>query len=125
MLGNMDVMATLAVRDLEAARRFYEDKVGLELEEAGEEGAITYRSGGSRVLVYRSQHAGTNRATAATWLVGEDLEEVVEALRGRGIAFERYDMPDMARRGDVYVGGNVKVAWFKDPDGNIHALVSG
>ena len=86
--------------------------------------AITYKAGSSTVLVYKSQYAGTNEATAVTWTVGADLEGLVQALKARGVAFERYDLPDTTRKGDVHVAGNTKVAWFKDPDGNIHSLVA-
>lgn len=82
----------------------------------------TYRSGGSRVLVYESSFAGTNQATAATWDVG-DVEAEVRILKGKGVAFEHYDFPGMVRQGDVHLTGPGKAAWFKDPDGNILAIV--
>jgi hypothetical protein len=74
--------------------------------------------------VYRSQYAGTNRATAVTWLVGDDVEGVVRALKAKGVTFEHYDMPNMKREGDNHVAGDMKVAWFKDPDGNILSVVN-
>jgi len=58
-------------------------------------------------------------------MVGKDLEREVETLKGRGVRFEHYDMPGLTRQGDVHVAGDMKVAWFKDPDGNILSLVSG
>jgi catechol 2,3-dioxygenase-like lactoylglutathione lyase family enzyme len=125
MLGNKDAVATVAVKDLKAAKKFYEGTLGLEPAETQEPEAVTYKSGSSNVLVYRSQYAGTNRATAATWGVGRDIEKVVQALKAKGVAFEHYDLPGLTRKGDVHVGGNMKAAWFKDPDGNILALVSG
>jgi catechol 2,3-dioxygenase-like lactoylglutathione lyase family enzyme len=125
MLAGKEVMATVAVRDLNAARRFYEGTLGLELVDAEESEALTYRAGESKLLVYRSQYAGSNRATAATWVVGNDVERIAQGLRGKGVVFEHYDMPGMTLKGDVHVAAGMKVAWFKDPDGNIHALVSG
>jgi hypothetical protein len=68
--------------------------------------------------VYRSDYAGTNKATAVTWNV-DNVKEEVAALKSKGVVFEHYDMPGMTRDGDVYVSGDMKVAWFKDPDGNI------
>ena len=53
------------------------------------------------------------------------IETEVEALKARGVTFEHYDLPELTREGDLYVGGDMKVAWFKDPDGNILSLVSG
>ena len=124
MLGETEAMATVAVRDLSAASRFYEDTLGLErLHSEGTE-AITYRAGASRLLVYASSHAGTNRATVVTWPVG-DVDGAVRELGARGVRFEHYDLPEMRREGDVHVAGPMRVAWFTDPDGNIHALVSG
>jgi hypothetical protein len=75
--------------------------------------------------VYQSRHAGTNKATAATWVIEDGMERVAQALKAKGVTFEHYDMPGMTREGDVHVGEKMKAAWFKDPDGNIHALVSG
>jgi hypothetical protein len=59
-----------------------------------------------------------------TWVVGEDIEEVVQQLKAKGITFEHYDMPGVTREGDFHVAGDMKVAWFKDPDGNILNIAS-
>jgi catechol 2,3-dioxygenase-like lactoylglutathione lyase family enzyme len=125
MLSGKEVMATVAVRDLNAAKRFYEGTLGLKLADQQESEAVTYQAGSSKILVYRSQYAGSNKATAATWLIGKDMEKVVQALRGKDVTFEHYDMPGLTLKGDIHEGGGMKAAWFKDPDGNIHALVSG
>jgi len=123
MLAKAKVMATIAVRDLDAARTFYEGVLGFRPPGSGEEGAILYRSGTTQFLVYVSSYAGTNKATAATWAVGEDLEDTVRQLRSRGVAFEHYDdLPYMTRVGDIHEAGGTRLAWFKDPDGNILAL---
>ncbi len=124
MLGSKEVRATIAVRDLDAAAKFYEGRLGLKRIATEGSEAIVYESGDSKVLVYRSQHAGTNKATAATWVVGEDLEGVVQALRAKGVGFEHYDLPETTRKGDVHLAGRIKVSWLKDPDGNIIALTS-
>ncbi len=109
---------------MEVAKRFYGDTLGLT--QVGSEGAelIVFRSGNSMINVYRSKYAGTNQATALTWVVGDDVESVVKALKAKGISFEQYDMPDITREGDVHIGGNMKVAWFKDPDGNILNIIN-
>ena len=125
MLGNKDAAANIAVRNLEDAKKFYEDT--LSLTQVGAEGKelIVFRSGNSTINVYQSQYAGTNQATAVTWVVGDDMEGVVRALKVKGVTFEHYDMPGMTQEGDVHIAGNMKVAWFKDPDGNILNIVSG
>ena len=125
MLGGKETMATVAVKDLNAAKRFYEGTLGLKQVDAQEQEALTYQAGSAKILVYRSQYAGSNKATAATWVIGKEMEKVVQALRGKGVAFEHYNMPGLTLKGDIHEGGGMKAAWFKDPDGNIHALVSG
>ena len=119
MLGNRDAVANVAVRNIDVARKFYEGTLGLK--RVGDEGPelIVFKSGSTTFNVYQSEKAGTNQATAVTWTVGDEVETVVEALKAKGVKFEHYDMPDMKQQGDVYVDGDMKVAWFKDPDGNI------
>ena|SRR5690348_7337234 len=125
MLANRDVVATIAVKDLDAAARFYEGTLGLSrIPRDADDDAILYRSGSSAVLVYTSQFAGTNQATSASWGVGDDLDQVIDDLKSKGVAFERYDMPGVAREGDVHVMGNLRAAWFRDPDGNNLNLVN-
>lgn len=124
MLADHDAMATVAVKDMEAARKFYEGTLGLELTGHESSGAVTYRAGRTTLLVYLSRYAGTNQATTATWVIDGKLEETVAALKAKGVAFEHYDLPETKRAGDIHFAGRIKNAWFKDPDGNIHALVS-
>jgi len=123
MLKDKDANATIAVKDIERARKFYQDVVGLTPLPASEPGAMPFKSGASSILVYESDFAGTNRATAATWMVDDELDATVETLKSKGVTFEHYDMPGVTRRGDVHLTGKSKAAWFKDPDGNIIALV--
>jgi catechol 2,3-dioxygenase-like lactoylglutathione lyase family enzyme len=125
MLKDANVMATVAVKDLAAARRFYVDKLGLAPTDGGEPGVMALRSGGATLLVYESQYAGTNKATAATWTVGREIDGIVQALKAQGVPFEHYEMPGTTLQGDVHVAGDMKVAWFKDPDGNILCLANG
>src|SRR5438876_4374968 len=102
MLGNQDSMATVAVRDLPAAAKFYEGTLGLKrVHEQGDQ-AITYSTGASKLLLYKSQFAGTNKATAVTWTL-KDVDAVAKALKANGAAFERYDMPGAKLEGDVHV----------------------
>jgi catechol 2,3-dioxygenase-like lactoylglutathione lyase family enzyme len=125
MLGDIDASANLAVKDLTVARKFYEGTLGLTKVGAEGDELIVYRSGRTTLNVYKSEYAGTNKATAVTWAVGDKIEEVVKALAAKGVKFEHYDMPGMAHEGDIHVAGDMKVAWFKDPDGNILNVVNG
>ena len=124
MLGSKQAATNIAVKDLARARKFYEGTLGLK--KVGEEGdeVVTYKSGDAMIYVYRSEHAGTNKATALTWNAGDDVTSEVEALKAKGVSFEHYDMPGMRHEGDVHVGHDMKVAWFKDPDGNILSIAS-
>lgn len=124
MLKDHDSSAIVAVADLGRAGDFYGNLLGLELlEEGTEEGVLVYRTGATRLVVYRSGYAGTNRANAVVWGVGEDLGAIVAALEANGAAFEHY--PDIGRLdGNVHVAGGARLVWLKDPDGNILHLNS-
>ena len=124
MLGEKPAAATLAVKDPQRAREFYENTLGLSVVD-DQPGGTLYRSGNSVVLVYPSEYAGTNQATAASWAVGDDFDAIVEDLRSKNVPFEHYDdLPDTTREGDVHVMGELKAVWIKDPDGNILNLIN-
>jgi catechol 2,3-dioxygenase-like lactoylglutathione lyase family enzyme len=125
MLGDKEAVANIAVKNLETAKKFYEETLGLTQIGAEGQEVIVFRSGSSKIYVYKSQYAGTNQATAVTWVVGKDIESVVRELKTKGVTFEHYDMPDMTLEDDIHVSGNMKVAWFKDPDGNILNVING
>ena len=124
MLSNRDAVANLAVKNIQAARKFYEGTLGLKQVDAEGSELIVFESGNTKLNVYESKEAGTNKATAVTWAV-DDVESEVNALKAKGVKFEHYDLPGLKRQGDVHIGGDMKVAWFKDPDGNILNIVSG
>ena len=121
MLADKDVYAIVAVNDIEAAKKFYEGILGL-IPASEDPGGIFYKCGNSKILVYKSQYAGSNGATSATWRVG-DVPATVAALKAKGVVFEQYDIPNVtydSYDGDIHVlGNNQKAAWFKDPDGNV------
>jgi catechol 2,3-dioxygenase-like lactoylglutathione lyase family enzyme len=121
-LATLTPTPMLAVKEVARARRFYEDVLGLTPVANQMDDILQYRAGELVFVVYPSQFAGTNRATALTWTVGDQLESSVEALKAKGVTFEHYQLPDTVRKGDIHVSGQIRNAWFKDPDGNIHAL---
>lgn len=124
MLNNLNAITTIGVKDINRAREFYQEKLGLTPVESAEpmEEVQMLKSGNTLVELYQSDFAGTNKATAISWVVGDDIGKEVDALKKKGISFEHYDFPDMKLEGDVHVMGNIKAAWFKDPDGNILCL---
>ncbi len=124
MLSSKSALANIAVKNLEISRKFYENTLGLEkIDSVGNE-VVVYRCSNSAIIVYQSQYAGTNKATSATWIVGEDIDVLVKELKSKGVQFEHYDMPNTTLKDDIHIDGNMKVAWFKDPDGNILNIVN-
>ena len=122
-LGSGEAVATVRVKDVRAARKFYEDVLGLTpgADRSGE--AVAYEGARSRVFVYASPVADEAPPTAITWIC-DDVDAIVGALRARGVVFEHYDLPGVRCEGDVHVAGNRRAAWFRDPDGNVLAIVS-
>lgn len=124
MLGEKTSSANIAVKDLEIAKNFYENTLGLKKIDTFEDEVIVYKSGNSSIVVYRSEFAGTNKSTCVTWAVGDDIENIVSDLKNKGVRFERYDIPNTTLNGDIHIDGSMKVVWFKDPDGNILNLIN-
>lgn len=124
MLGKTDPTPMIAVKDLDRARTFYSDTLGFEAVDRQSKEAVTMRSGITKVGVYRSEFAGTNKATALTFPV-DDIAAEVRELKDKGVMFEHYDMDGLTRDGDIYQAEGMKTAWFKDPDGNILSLYEG
>jgi catechol 2,3-dioxygenase-like lactoylglutathione lyase family enzyme len=122
MLSDSTVIATIAVKDINDAKKFYGDKLGLKQVDENP-GGVTYQSGSGKLFVYPAPTAGSGQATCAFWDV-DDAEAVVKELADKGISFEHYDMPGGTREGDLHIMGPMKAAWFKDPDGNILGLGS-
>jgi catechol 2,3-dioxygenase-like lactoylglutathione lyase family enzyme len=124
MLGKADATPMIPVKDLDRARAFYEGTLGLKTKDEMGGEVLRMESGDTEINVYRSEFAGTNKATALTFEV-DDAEKEVSDLKEKGIFFEHYDLPGLTQQGDLYVAEGFKTAWFKDPDGNILSLVEG
>ena len=124
MLADSPVVAVVAVSDLDGAKAFYGDTLGLRPSGIEEPGGVLYTgASGSQLLVYQSGYAGGNQATAASWQV-DDLEGEIETLQAKGVSFEEYDIPGIERDGVIHTTGDLRAAWFKDPEGNILNLVT-
>jgi catechol 2,3-dioxygenase-like lactoylglutathione lyase family enzyme len=122
-LSESVVEAVVAVSDLDRAKRFYEDELGLVRGEEEDEGVRYLCGQGTRLFAYLSPaNAGKSRATVAAWFV-DDLDQTISELASRGVVFEHYDQPGIKtdERG-VFEGGHLRAAWIKDPDGNTLAL---
>jgi predicted enzyme related to lactoylglutathione lyase len=121
----MQLVATLPASDLDRAKAWYASVLQLEPVEITEDGSAHYEVGGTHFLLYGSQFAGTNQATAAAIAV-DDVEATVAELRSRGAVFEEYDFGDDFRTVDSILTspGGRKMAWFKDSEGNILGVAS-
>ena len=122
MLGKADATPMIAVKNIDRAKQFYKEKLGLKpFEEMGDD-FFMLKSGDTTLNVYKSEFAGTNKATLLTFDV-DDIDTEVRELKQKGVSFERYDVEGLTPEGDIYRGQNMKTAWFKDPDGNILSLI--
>jgi catechol 2,3-dioxygenase-like lactoylglutathione lyase family enzyme len=122
-LKDSKVGTAVAVSDLDQAAKFYEEVLGLEAAESGDEMRVYPCGEGTGLFVYVSEHAGSNRATLAGFDVG-DFDAIREELAGKGVEFERYDDESgvTTNAEGILEGPGFKAAWFKDPDGNIFSI---
>ena len=124
-LKECKVGTAVPVSDIARAKEFYEETLGLEPDEQGDDMASYQCGGGTGLFVYVSEHAGTNKATLAGFEVS-DFDAVHTQLKQRGVTFERYDEGDVKTNEEgILDSGDFKVAFFKDPDGNIFSINSG
>jgi catechol 2,3-dioxygenase-like lactoylglutathione lyase family enzyme len=129
MLKDGKVAARIPVRDLQRARTFYAEKLGLEPSEE-RPGGLLYRCGSGEFALFESAGAASGDHTQMGWEV-EDIEAAVEQLRVRGVVFEEYDFPGLRTVGGIAeVAGNYpskggvgeRAAWFRDIDGNLFGI---
>ena len=121
MFETLRATPTIAVSDLERAKKFYGETLGLKVKDERADGVRYEAGGGSLVLVYPSQFAGTAQSTYMGFDV-DDVEKAVGELRERGVVFEEYDMPGLKTVDGIAEIEGVKGAWFKAPDGNILSI---
>lgn len=120
MLSDKPTYTTIPVSDLEQAKRFYSETLGIK-PELITEGGVMYDSGGTRFFVYPSAFKAAGH-TQMSWVVG-DIKAEVAALKAKGIEFEEFDRPGVATvDGISQVGPAVWAAYFRDPDGNLLGL---
>ena len=121
MLSTAPIRAYIPASNIERARKFYEQVVGLEPAEVYA-GGVVYICGGAEVFLYPTPNAGTSKASQAFWQV-KDVEAEVADLKARGVVFEEYSMPGLKTNNSIATGGGAMAAWFKDSEGNIMAVV--
>ena len=123
MLQKFPLYAYFPARDLERARRFYEDKVGLKPQQEIAGGIVYAFANGTEAFLYLTPNAGTSQASQAFWQV-DDVDAEIAELKSRGVVFETYDdMPGERSPGGAIIAGGAKAAWFKDSEGNILAII--
>ena len=125
MLSTSPVTATIPFRGLKSAQTFYSNKLGLKrVSGSVKEGYLVYRAGkGTSLLLFESTSSKKSDNTAATFEVSNLAREMTR-LRKKGLEFEEYDRPGI-KTVDGVADGMGKIAWLKDPDGNILALHEG
>lgn len=124
MLKARNSAAIVAVSDLARARAFYGETLGLNLSPESEGDVAVFHTGDTRLVVYLSEFAGTNKANAVVWSVGEEIESIASDLAAKGVVFEEYVLDGAAYEKGVHRMGDFRMVWFKDPDGNILHLNS-
>ena len=117
----LSAYATLPAANIERAKKFYSEKLGLNPESVEADGNLHYQCEGTGFLVYPSQYAGTAKNTAIGFRT-DNIEHEMRELRSRGVVFEEYDMPGLKTVHGLASTGNIKAAWFKDSEGNILAI---
>jgi catechol 2,3-dioxygenase-like lactoylglutathione lyase family enzyme len=119
------VCATLPTTDLERAKRYYEETVGLTGSRLGLEGGLFYEAAGGTMLHIYESSAAVPEHIGAVFLVAS-LDETMAGLRSRGVSFEEYDALHMKtdENGVFTDPAGFRGACFKDPDGNVVALRS-
>jgi len=122
MLKSARAQTALPAQDLDRAKAFYRDKLGLQpLEE--DAGNVRYRVGdGTEFNVFRTMGAPSGTHTQMAFIV-EDIVGEVKDLKSRGVTFEEYDYPELKTKDGIAEGGGAKVAWFKDSEGNLLNIV--
>jgi catechol 2,3-dioxygenase-like lactoylglutathione lyase family enzyme len=125
MLADSEVTAIVPVSDIDRAVEFYGNVLGLEMQarrqDLPENREAEFRTRTGTLLAYESLGAGQSRHTIAGFRV-PDIDAAVSTLRDRGLIFEEYDTPDLKTENGIASMGDVRAAWFKDPDGNILAV---
>ena len=121
MFKDKDSAAIVAVTDMARAHSFYGETLGLDLVE-GDDMVSQFKTGNTTLVVYKSDFAGSNKANAVVWGVGEEIEDITAALAAKGVSFEQY--PGMDYKDGIHSSGDFRMVWFKDPDGNILHLNS-
>jgi catechol 2,3-dioxygenase-like lactoylglutathione lyase family enzyme len=122
MLNESKVTANIPASDLERARRFYAEVLGLKPSGENPGGLMYTTDGGTSFFLYETEYAGQAGHTIAQWHVASVADEVSD-LQAKGVRFERYDMPGVTWDGDVArMEGMGSAAWFKDSEGNIMCL---
>jgi predicted enzyme related to lactoylglutathione lyase len=122
MLNNSAVTANVPASDLDRAKRFYADTLGLTPASENPGGVVYTTAGGTSFFLYQTDFAGQAGHTIAQWHVADVAAEVAE-LQAKGLQFERYDLPGTTWDGDVAtLEGMGRAAWFKDSEGNIMCI---
>ncbi len=121
MLSKLEIRAALPAKDLQRARRFYADKLGL-TPKSEMPGGLIYQCKDSWFMLFPSSGASSGEFTQAGWQT-DNVEAEVAALKAKGVVFEEYNSPDLKTVNGIATTGNSRAAWFKDSEGNLLAII--
>ncbi|MGH9453186.1 MAG: VOC family protein [Terriglobia bacterium] len=120
MLGSSKLVAFVGVRDANRAKAFYRDTLGLSLS-SQDAYALVFEVQGTMLRVALVPDINPAKYTVLGWEV-DDIAATIQSLGSRGVKFEHYGFPTQDESGVWTAPGGAKVAWFKDPDGNILSI---
>lgn len=124
MLSELEVHAVLPAKDLQRARAYYKEKLGMEPTDERADGIVFQTPAGAKIFMYETDNAGTAKNTALSWST-DDLDAEMAELRGRGVVFEDYDFPGLKTENGIATYDGGRGAWFIDSEGNILAVGEG
>ena len=120
MFKNTKAFSGFSVNDIQKAKQFYSGILGLEVSE--NMGLELHIAGGNKIFVYPKPNHTPATFTILNFPV-DNIEKTVEELRKKGVIFESYEDPIKTDENGIFRGGGPKIAWFKDPAGNILSVL--
>ncbi|WP_371503310.1 VOC family protein [Kitasatospora sp. NBC_00374] len=117
MLADAPLLAVIPAGDLDRAKRYYTDTLGLKIARESDE-EVVFDSGNTQFGIYHTPYGGQAAHTLASWKVA-DLDAEMADLRSRGVVFEEYDLPGLKTVDGVAEADGMRAAWFKDSEGNV------
>ena len=122
MLSNREACAALPAKDINRARKFYAEKLGL-MPTSEDPSGLTYKlKGCTEFFLFPSSGQSNGTFTQLGWQT-DNIEEEIAELKARGVVFEEYNLPNFKTIGGIFTTNGSRAAWFKDSEGNLHGII--